>query len=73
MKDFSAVEWATLSIAERIELCRVAARQAEADAKTADPPSMQAYTNLAMQWRLLATEIERTHGSSEKTSGSVSD
>ena len=70
MHDFNADTWSKLSVSERIEHCRMAARQAEADAKTADPASRQIYKNIAAQWRVLAIEIER-YGSSQETTGSI--
>lgn len=74
MDDFSADKWAKLSNAERIEFCRKAARQAEAaaEAETTDRLCIQAYRNLAAQWRALAAEIERDHGSSKEAPRSIS-
>jgi hypothetical protein len=59
MDGFTADLWSKLTKAERIEHCRLAAREAEAYARSASPESRQAYKNLAAQWHRLAAEIER--------------
>jgi len=73
MDDFKADRWPDLSNAERIELCRIAARDAEADAKSAELASRHLYKNLAAQWLMLAAEIERHgDGPSQESSSSIS-
>jgi hypothetical protein len=64
MGDFSADKWP--KIAGRIEFCRIAAREAERDAKSASPDLRDLYWALAAQWRLLAIENER-YGLSESS------
>ncbi len=59
MDGFSAETWAKLTNAERLELCRTAAKEAEVCAKEAGPPMRDMYKKLATQWLELATEIER--------------
>ena len=73
MDDFSA-KWPKFSDLERVEFCRQAARQAEAEAEAsnADPCCRQEYLNIAVQWRLLAIEIERNHGPSKEASSTIS-
>ena len=73
MGDFSADKWPKLGIAGRIAFCRMAAREAEAAAKSASPDLRDLYWKLAAQWRLLASEMERRdYGSSqEETTGSI--
>ena len=61
MDDFE--KWPALSIAERLHLCRAAARSAERDA-TADAALRDLYLDLAASWHRLADELERqTNGS----------
>ena len=57
--DFRADKWSELSKAERIERCRMAAREAEAFAKSANPESRPLYKTLVEHWHILAAEIER--------------
>jgi len=71
MDDFSADGWAKLSVAGRIERCRMAAREAERYAKSAAPELRDLYWRLAAQWRLLAIEIDR-YGLSQEASSNVS-
>jgi len=70
MAEFSAEIWSALSIAERLKLCRMAARDAEAAALSAEPDLLPLYKDLAAQWRLLAIEVER-HGLSQQTTSSI--
>ena len=56
---FSADRWKKLSDAERIEHCRMAAREADAYAELARPELQTVYKDLAAQWHMLASEIER--------------
>ena len=53
-----ADQWSKVTEAERIQQCRIAARQTEAYAKTARPDLREIYSNLAAQWNNLADEIE---------------
>jgi hypothetical protein len=55
---FSADKWEKLSDAERIEHCRVAAREAETYAQLARPELQAVYKDHAASWHLLAAEIE---------------
>ena len=72
MGDFNADEWTKLSVAGRIERCRIAAREAERDAKSAAPELRDFYWKLAAQWRLLSNEIERHgYGSSKEISSGI--
>jgi hypothetical protein len=56
--DFGADKWSELSKAERIERCRMAAREAESFAKSAGPESRPLYYKLVARWHILADEIE---------------
>ena len=71
MDEFNAAKWTALSVRERIEFCRKAARRAEADAKMADPACKETHQNLAEQWRLLAAEIEHNESSKQTRSGII--
>jgi hypothetical protein len=55
---FSADKWEKLSDAERIEHCRMAAREAETFAQLARPELQAVYKDLAASWHMLAGEIE---------------
>jgi len=59
MDGFSADQWSKLTNGEWLEYCRVAAREAEAYAKSASPDTRELHESLAERWRLLAAEIER--------------
>lgn len=72
MGNYDADNWSTLSVAERIKLCRMAAHQAEADARFAEPDLQRLYKGLAAHWRLLAVEIERhDYGPSQEAFSSL--
>jgi hypothetical protein len=57
---FSADKWEKLSDVERIEYCRMAAREADTYAQSASPELKKVYKDLAAQWHMLAAEIERS-------------
>ena len=59
MDGFSPDQWSKLTNAERLEHCRMAAREAEAYAKSASPDLRELYNNLTAQLHLLAAEIKR--------------
>lgn len=58
MDVLDADQWSKFTEAERIQQCRIAARQAEGYAKTASPDLREIYKNLTAQWDNLADEIE---------------
>lgn len=61
MDGFATEQWAKLTNPERIEHCRMAAREADQFAQQATSSGLKsAYTALAAQWHMLATEIERS-------------
>jgi hypothetical protein len=62
----SADAWAKLTNAERIEHCRIAAREAEASAKSAAPALREVYTTLAAKWLVLADQLESHAGSAHQ-------
>ena len=58
-RDFLEKDFATLSPAERVNLCRDKADEASKLAKTASPTFRLAYTAIAVEWLILADEIAR--------------
>ena len=60
MDGFSSDNWEKLSEAERVEHCRMAAREADTYAQLARPELKRVYRDLAAQWHMLAAEIDRT-------------
>jgi hypothetical protein len=59
MDGFDADKWGKFTDVERIEFCRMAAREAETYAQLARPDLKRAYKDIAAQWHLLSAEIER--------------
>jgi len=59
MDGFSASEWEKATTAERIERCKMAARDAEAFAELASPELRPLYKDLAASWNRLAAEIQQ--------------
>ena len=57
--NFEADEFSRLTPSERVTWCRRMAAEAEHLAKAASPRVRTAYVELAKQWTLLASEIER--------------
>jgi hypothetical protein len=58
---FSSDKWGKFTDAERIEHCRMAAREADTYAQLAASPELKkVYQDLAAQWHMLAAEMEQT-------------
>jgi hypothetical protein len=56
---FNAEEWETLAPAERIRRCRILAHEAETLAQHSTQQMKMIYSDLAMQWKTLADEMQR--------------
>ena len=56
---FNAEEWESLAPAERIRRCRILGREAETLAQHSTQQMKTNYLDLAMQWKMLAEEMER--------------
>jgi hypothetical protein len=59
MDGFSAHEWEKATNVERIEHCRMAAREAETFAEMASNELRPVYKDLAASWKVLAAEIQQ--------------
>ena len=55
---FSAEDWRRIGPAERVQRCRLFAREASTLAFSADPSMKRAYLDIAEHWEKLASEIE---------------
>ena len=53
-------KWPALTPAERVQLCRRLAQEAQSLGAAAPPKVKQTYLDLGSQWSQLADEIERT-------------
>ena len=62
MDGFNAKDWEKATNAERVEHCRMAAREAETFAARASSELRPVYKELAASWRVLAAEIEAAPG-----------
>ncbi len=58
MDGFKAHDWEKATNAERIEHCRMAAREAETFAAMASPELQPVYKELSASWKILAAEIQ---------------
>ena len=57
--DLSGVEWARMTVAERVARCHSFAREAIQLAQAARPDMKQKYRDIAAQWNMLAAEMEK--------------
>ena len=55
---FDGLEWARLTVAERVAKCHVFAREATLLAQAASSETRQEYRDLVAGWNMLATEME---------------
>ena len=66
---FNAEEWEGLAPAERVKRCRILAHEAQKLAEHSESHMRALYLQLAMQWAMLAEEMERSNAATKaKTS-----
>ena len=57
-KRFEAVEWASLTVEERVLRCRIMAKEAAKLAEGASPALRHSYRELERNWNTLGDEVQ---------------